>query len=96
MRLLRRGSLAACYACSKRHWSSGSQQRLGRCIADRAHAFRRGLSETVSERIQKIDQVVPLLIIEADTETLIIKVHHVEQSGCRSVVEVGRPRGQPP
>jgi hypothetical protein len=47
-----------------------------------------------SKRIQEIDQVAPLLAGKADTESLVIKIHNVQQGGGRSIVEIGRPRGQ--
>jgi len=46
--------------------------------------------------IQEIDQVIFLLICEADVEALIVEVHRVEQSGRRAVMEIGRACGQSP
>src|ERR1700719_1545032 len=50
----------------------------------------------VLECIKEIDQVLLLLICETDVEALVIKIHRVEQSGCRAVVEIGGARGQSP
>jgi hypothetical protein len=47
------------------------------------------------ERIKEIDQVLLLCLRKANTKTLVIKVHDIEQSGCRTIMEVGRPRSEP-
>src|SRR5215467_3224761 len=54
-----------------------------------------GANNQSLERVEEINQVLLLLSRKTDAETLIIKVHHVQESGCRAVVEVGCPCRQP-
>jgi hypothetical protein len=48
----------------------------------------------VSERIEEIDQIPLLLFRETNVEALIVEVHHIHQSGRRSIVEIGRAGSQ--
>ena len=50
----------------------------------------------ISKRIEEVDEVVLLLVGEADAEALIIEVHHVLQPCSRAIVEVGSASGQSP
>ncbi len=47
-----------------------------------------------SQRLQKCDQVRFFLIGEADSEALIVEIHHVIEGGGGAIVEIGRPRGE--
>ena len=53
-------------------------------------------SQQALKRVEKIDQVVFLLVREIEIESLVIEVHHVLQGGGRAVVEVRRARRQSP
>jgi hypothetical protein len=49
---------------------------------------------SVSERIEEIDQILLLLASEPDAKALVIEVHHIHQTGCGTVVEVRRAGSQ--
>src|SRR6516225_1720954 len=63
---------------------------------DECSRTERRAPKSRSERIEKIDQVILLLSAETNVEALIIEVYYVQQSGSRAIVEVRRPRSQPP
>src|SRR5262249_6856010 len=54
-----------------------------------------GANNQSLERVEEIDQVLLRLSRKTDAESLIIKVHRVQESGSRAVVEVGCPCSQP-
>src|SRR5262249_46570726 len=42
------------------------------------------------ERVKEIDQVLLLIRRETDAEALVIEVHYIHQSGCQTIMQVGR------
>jgi hypothetical protein len=70
---------------------------FGSCygLSDRcAHSTRRSLLDdgvpNRLERVKEIDQVLLLIRRKTDAEALVIEVHYIHQSGCRTIMEVGR------
>ena len=45
---------------------------------------------SVSERIEEIDQILLLLARESEVEAHVIEVHHVQQIACGTIVEIRR------
>src|SRR5262249_55160019 len=70
-------------------------RKIWLCVSDRrAHSTRRSLLDdgvpNRLERVKEIDQVQLLIRRETDAEALVIEVHYIHQSGCRTIMEVGR------
>ena len=61
-----------------------------------AKGSAQGPDNRSSQSVEEIDQVLFLLSRETDGESLVIKVHYIQESGCRAIVEVRRPCSEPP
>ena len=53
------------------------------------------LGRDMSERVEEVNEILLLLIREADAKALVVEIHRVHQGRSRAVVEIGRARGNP-